>query len=64
VARLPRQFKFADRMGIRVAVVLGPDEAAQGQATVKDLVTGAQQSLPTAEILPAIRLLLDRNAAS
>jgi len=45
-ARLPRQFKFADRMGIRFVLVLGPDEAANGAVTLKDLMQGSQETLP------------------
>ncbi|NUQ86141.1 MAG: histidine--tRNA ligase [Anaerolineales bacterium] len=41
-AKLPKQFKYADKMKIRVALVLGPDEAEKGQVAVKDLVTGEQ----------------------
>lgn len=40
--KLAKQFKFADRMGIRVAVVAGPDELAEGKLTVKDLSTREQ----------------------
>jgi histidyl-tRNA synthetase len=43
--KLPKQFKFADRMGVRVAVVVGPDEEANGQVTVKDLTSGTQQTI-------------------
>lgn len=42
VVRLPRQLKFADRLNIRFVVILGPDEAAAGQVTVKDLAKGEQ----------------------
>ena len=44
-AKLPRQFKFADRMGMRVVLVLGPDEAAAGKVTVKDLTNGTQEAV-------------------
>lgn len=37
-----KQLKYADRKGIRFAIIAGPDELAQGQATVKDLHTGDQ----------------------
>lgn len=43
--KLPKQFKFADRMGVRVAVVVGPDEEVNGQVTVKDLTSGTQQTI-------------------
>lgn len=59
-ARLPRQFKYADRMGIRLAVVIGPDEAAKGQVTVKDLVSGSQRTIPRSQTLAAVRGLLDQ----
>lgn len=58
LARLPRQFKYADRMGIRVAAVIGPDEAAAGQVTLKDLKAGAQQTVARQEAVSAIRKLL------
>jgi histidyl-tRNA synthetase len=57
-AKLPKQFKYADRMGMRVAVVIGPDEAAAGQATVKDLQAGTQATLPQAQVAEAIRAIL------
>lgn len=45
VAKLPKQFKYADRMKISTVVVIGPDEAANGLVTIKDLFTGKQQTL-------------------
>lgn len=57
-ARLPKQFKFADRMGIRAALVLGPEEAAAGQVTVKNLATAQQETVSRAEVLEAIHRIL------
>lgn len=57
-AKLPKQFKFADRMGIRVAVVVGPEEAAAGQVTLKDLKTGQQQAVSRAQSAAAIAAIL------
>ena len=48
-AKLARQFKYADRAGIRFAVVMGSDEKAEGMVTVKDLATGEQTRVPRAE---------------
>jgi histidyl-tRNA synthetase len=48
--KIGKQFKYADSRQIRFVVVVGDDEAARGDATVKDLSTGAQQTLPRAEI--------------
>jgi histidyl-tRNA synthetase len=50
-AKIARQFKYADRAGIPLAVVMGPDEVARGQVTVKDLRTGAQVSVPRADLV-------------
>ncbi|HET6545534.1 MAG TPA: histidine--tRNA ligase [Rhodanobacteraceae bacterium] len=36
-SKLAKQFKYADRAGIRFVLVLGPDEIARGAVTVKDL---------------------------
>ncbi|HMD88368.1 MAG TPA: histidine--tRNA ligase [Anaerolineaceae bacterium] len=44
-AKLPKQLKFADRMGIRYAVIMGPDEAANGVVTVKDLAARTQTTV-------------------
>lgn len=53
--KLPRQLKYADKMGIRFVVIIGPDEFAAGQATVKDLAQRQQATVPAGEILSAIR---------
>ena len=41
-AKLPKQFKFADKMKMKVAVTVGPDEAEKGLVAVKDLSNGEQ----------------------
>jgi histidyl-tRNA synthetase len=60
-AKLPKQFKYADRMGIRIAAVIGPDEAANDQITIKDLRGGNQVTCPRDEAIETIRILLDGN---
>jgi histidyl-tRNA synthetase len=57
-AKLPKQFKYADRMGMRVAVVIGPEEAAEGQATLKNLQAGTQERLPQTQVAAAIQRIL------
>jgi histidyl-tRNA synthetase len=44
------QMKDADRSGARFAVILGADEIASGKATIKDLTTGDQTSVPLEEV--------------
>jgi histidyl-tRNA synthetase len=57
------QFKAADRSGARLAVVIGPDEAASGTAGVKDLVEGGDQVVvPREGLVEEIRRRLDRPA--
>ena len=41
-AKLGKQFKYADRIGAKVTLVIGPDEAENGQVTVKNLIDGEQ----------------------
>jgi histidyl-tRNA synthetase len=58
-AKLQKQFKFADKMKIRVAVTLGPDEAAHGQAGVKNLVNGEQVTVSREVLVESIKDLLN-----
>jgi histidyl-tRNA synthetase len=46
-----RQLKYADRKGFRLAVIAGGDEFAAGQWQVKDLLQGAQTTVPDAELV-------------
>jgi histidyl-tRNA synthetase len=53
--KLPRQFKYADRMGISFAVILGPEELARSEIAIKDLRSGEQMSIPRSSAVDAIR---------
>lgn len=53
--KLGRQVKYADRSGIRFAVILGEDEVANGTVTVKDLVRSEQFSVSRAELVQALK---------
>ena len=57
-AKLPKQFKFADKMKIRVALVLGPDEVEKGQVVVKDLSNGSQQTVNMDAVAESVKNLL------
>ncbi len=61
--KLPRQFKYADKMGARVTLVIGPDEAANSQVTVKDLASGSQQTVAQADAVAAVRRILESHAS-
>ena len=62
-SKLPKQFKYADRIGIRAAVVIGPDEAANGQVTVKNLADGSQQTIARSTAAEEIKKLLESRRA-
>lgn len=57
-SKLARQFKYADRAGIRFVVVLGEDELARGTATVKDMRRQDQFEVPRAELARTLRVEL------
>jgi histidyl-tRNA synthetase len=58
VAKLPKQFKFADKMKMKVALVLGPDEEAKGQVVVKNLSSGEQSAVEREALLETIQKLV------
>jgi histidyl-tRNA synthetase len=58
-AKLPRQFKFADKMGMKVVLVIGPDEADAGNVTLKNLGDGTQTTIKREEIPSAIQCILE-----
>ncbi len=57
-AKLGKQFKYADRIGAKVALVLGPDEAEKGQVAVKDLRNGEQTLVPRETVVGLIQTIL------
>ncbi|MFC2064829.1 histidine--tRNA ligase [Chloroflexota bacterium] len=57
-ARLNKQFKFADRMGIRLVLVIGPDESANDQVAIKDLIQGSQQVVDRAKVAGKVKEIL------
>jgi histidyl-tRNA synthetase len=46
-----RRMERANRIGARAAVILGPDDLAQGVAQVKHLETGEQEAVPIGEVV-------------
>jgi histidyl-tRNA synthetase len=62
LAKLPKQFKFADQMKMKVAVTIGPEEADKGQVAIKDLFSGNQQIVQRGEAAGVIRKILESNS--
>jgi len=57
-AKLPKQFKFADKMKMKAVVVLGPEEAEQGLVVVKDLSNGEQASVKREALVESVKGIL------
>lgn len=64
VEKLGKQFRHANRIGSRVATILGPEEMAENLVAVKNLETRNQIQVPRAETAPAIRKMLDEENGS
>jgi len=56
--KLPKQFKFADKMKMKVALVLGPDEVEKGLVVVKNLVNGEQVQVKREALVESIKGIL------
>ena len=57
-AKLGKQFKYADRIGAKVTLVIGPDEAENGQVTIKNLIDGEQVLVKNDAAVDVIRGIL------
>jgi histidyl-tRNA synthetase len=55
---LRAQMKSADRMGARYAVIIGQDEVAAQQASVRDLQTGSQEEVAFDRIIAFLKVRL------
>jgi len=57
-AKLLKQFKFADKMKMKIAVTIGPDEVKNGQAAVKNLLNGDQVTVKRDAVADVIKKIL------
>jgi len=55
VEGLGKQLKYAGTKGIPFAVIVGPEEAAARQATLRDLATGEQTAVGESELAEVVR---------
>lgn len=58
-AKLPKQFKFADKMKMKVVLVLGPDEVEKSLVVVKNLSTGEQIQVNGDALVESVKRVLD-----
>jgi len=57
-AKLSKQFKYADRIGAKIAIVLGPEEIEIGGVVIKDLVTRDQKNIPRQNVVEILNQML------
>jgi histidyl-tRNA synthetase len=57
-AKLQKQFKFADKMKVKLALVLGPDEDAQGLVVIKNLQSGDQVQIKKEALVESVKGIL------
>lgn len=50
-AKFDKQFKYAERKNIPFVVIIGEEEIKNQQCTIKNIITGEQQSLSTTDLL-------------
>jgi histidyl-tRNA synthetase len=58
-ARLDARLRKAVKKGARVALIIGPEERARGEAVIRDLRAKTQRSVPEREIISAVAETLD-----
>jgi histidyl-tRNA synthetase len=51
VCKLPKQFKFADRSGVKYILVVGPDEVDKRTVVVKNLMNSTQEEIPQSDLV-------------
>ena len=57
-AKLQKQFKFADKMKIKIALTIGPDEAAADSVAIKNLLNGEQVTVKRETVLNEVHKIL------
>jgi len=62
VDKLGKQFKYASARGVRFVTVVGSDERAAGQVTLKNLVTGEQRGVARTEVVATVNSELGTRA--
>lgn len=61
--KLGKQLKYADKAGIRFAVIIGENEIATEAVVVKDLIKQEQFEVPRAELIKALRVEIEQAEA-
>ena len=64
VEKLSKQLRYGDRIGIKVAVLFGPEELEQGKVTLKNLSSGEQIMVNRTQAKNKIVQMLDEDISS
>jgi len=56
--KLNKQFSYADKKGIPIVIIEGPDEVKEGKIGIKNMIDRTQINVPKGQLLDAIRDLL------
>ena len=62
--RLPKQLRYADRQGIPIVVIMGPDEEKNNRVSIKDMRSGEQESITRDGVVTYLHRLLEREFSS
>jgi histidyl-tRNA synthetase len=62
--KLGKQFKHADRIGAKIALIIGPDEVKSEEVAIKDLTTREQVSVDRKDLVKTILSLLDNDKSA
>lgn len=54
--KIKAKFKYADKLNIQFAVVIGDDEIANDKVTLKNMTTGEQETLPIENVIEKLSL--------
>lgn len=57
-SKLQKQLKYADKMGIPLVVILGPDEIANNAVVIKDLRNTSQKTVARNDLLAEVKAIL------
>jgi len=60
-AKLQKQLKYADRMGIKNVVIFGPSEMESGTITIKSLTQSTQLTIQKSQMVDTIKALIARS---
>jgi histidyl-tRNA synthetase len=58
LAKLQKQFRFADRLGIPLVIIAGPSEIESGNISLKNLKDGSQIEVPVSQIIEVMSSMI------